>query len=89
MEDYDGKKLEDEPEEETQKKEKKQVVREPVKTIKDILGERIEKVVSDRIVDSPCCLLTAMNGYVANKKIMEINPDHGIAKELRKRADAD
>ncbi|RXH95610.1 hypothetical protein DVH24_008110 [Malus domestica] len=64
VEEYDGKKLvsatkegiklEDELEEEKQKKEKKQ------------------------IVDSPCCLLTAMSGYVASKKIMEINPDHGI-----------
>lgn len=78
---------------------------------KDILGERVEKVVvSDGIVDLPCCLVTeenrwttnmerimkaqalrdnAMSGYMASKKIMEINPDHNIVEELRKRADAD
>ncbi|KAB2608664.1 heat shock protein 83-like [Pyrus ussuriensis x Pyrus communis] len=122
LKEYDGKKLvsitkerlklEDESEEDKQKtEEKKQSFENLCKMIKNILGERVEKVVvSDRIVDSPCCLVTgeyrwtanmerimraralrdnAMSGYMASKKIMEINPDQGIVEELRKRADAD
>ncbi|VVA31463.1 PREDICTED: heat shock [Prunus dulcis] len=104
----EGLKLEDESEEEKRKKEeKKQSFENLCKTMKDILGDRVEKVVaSDRIVDSPCCLVTgeygwttnmerimkaqalrdnSMSSYMASKKIMEINTDNGIVKELRKR----
>ena len=35
--------------------------------IKDILGDKVDKVVvSKRIVDSPCCLVTPKFGYTAN-----------------------
>merc|ERR1712196_671750 len=35
--------------------------------MKDILGDKVEKViVSDRIVDSPCCLVTGEYGWSAN-----------------------
>lgn len=75
--------------------------------IKQILGSNVEKVVlSERVVDSPCVLVTTDYGWTANmerimkaqalrdnntssvmmsKKIMEINPYHGIIKSLKDR----
>jgi len=84
LKEYDGKKLvsatkeglklDDETEEEKKKKEEKKKSFENLcKTIKDILGDRVEKVVvSDRIVDSPCCLVTGEYGWTANmERIMK------------------
>lgn len=84
LKEYDGKKLvsatkeglklDDETEEEKQKKEEKKKSFENLcKTIKDILGDKVEKVVvSDRIVDSPCCLVTGEYGWSANmERIMK------------------
>merc|ERR1712213_129950 len=73
------------------------------KVTKDILDKKVEKVVvSNRLVNSPCCIVTSQNGwtanmerimkaqalrdtstmgYVAAKKHMEINPDHGIIED--------
>ncbi|CAI9295666.1 unnamed protein product [Lactuca saligna] len=84
LKEYDGKKLvsatkeglklEDETEEEKQKREEKKKSFENLcKTIKEILGDKVEKVVvSDRIVDSPCCLVTGEYGWSANmERIMK------------------
>ncbi|GFP81015.1 heat shock protein 83 [Phtheirospermum japonicum] len=84
LKEYDGKKLvsatkeglklDDETEEEKKKREEKRQSFESLcKVIKDILGDRVEKVVvSDRIVDSPCCLVTGEYGWTANmERIMK------------------
>ncbi|MED6118327.1 Heat shock protein 83 [Stylosanthes scabra] len=70
----EGLKLDDETEEEKKKKEeKKKSFEDLCKVIKDILGDKVEKVVvSDRIVDSPCCLVTGEYGWTANmERIMK------------------
>ncbi|KAG0567892.1 hypothetical protein M758_7G106400 [Ceratodon purpureus] len=83
LKEYDGKKLVsatkeglvlEETEEEKKKKEEKKALFEPLcKTVKDILGDRVEKVVvSERIVDSPCVLVTGEYGWTANmERIMK------------------
>eukprot|EP00252_Welwitschia_mirabilis_P016842 TRINITY_DN3743_c0_g1_i2.p1 TRINITY_DN3743_c0_g1~~TRINITY_DN3743_c0_g1_i2.p1 ORF type:complete len:708 (+),score=154.36 TRINITY_DN3743_c0_g1_i2:296-2419(+) len=83
LKEYDGKKLVsatkeglklEETEEEKQKKEEKKKSFENLcKVMKDILGDNVEKVVvSDRIVESPCCLVTGEYGWTANmERIMK------------------
>ncbi|KAK7318188.1 hypothetical protein RJT34_02887 [Clitoria ternatea] len=84
LKEYDGKKLvsatkeglklDDETEEEKkQREEKKKSFENLCRTIKEILGDKVEKVVvSDRIVDSPCCLVTGEYGWTANmERIMK------------------
>eukprot|EP00899_Mesostigma_viride_P005597 jgi/Mesvir1/15038/Mv14691-RA.1 len=83
LKEYDGKKLVsatkeglklEETEEEKKKKEEVKAQFEGLcKLMKDILGEKVEKVVvSDRIVDSPCCLVTGEYGWSANmERIMK------------------
>lgn len=65
---------------------------------------------SNRLVNSPCCIVTSQYGWTANmerimkaqalrdtstmgymaaKKHLEVNPDHGIIKALKDKADAD
>lgn len=82
LKEYDGKKLvcvtkegdleEDEGEKEKFEELKKEY--EPVcKQLKEILGEKVEKVIiSNRVVDSPCCLVTGQFGWSANmERIMK------------------
>jgi molecular chaperone HtpG len=64
----EGLKLEDDMSEDEKKKleEEKKSLEQLCKTIKEILGDKIEKVeVSQRIVDSPCCLVTGEYGWSA------------------------
>jgi len=121
LKEFDGKKLvcatkegldlELSDEEKKLKEEQKQQYEALCKKIKEILGDRVEKVaLGDRIVNSPCCLVTSEFGWSANmerimkaqalrdtsmstymsaKKTMELNAQHAIVKELKKKFEAD
>jgi molecular chaperone HtpG len=121
LKDYDGKKLknctkegldlEDSEEEKKKLEEQKASYEGLCKLIKEVLGDKVEKVVvSKRVSESPCVLVTgefgwsanmerimkaqalrdsSMSSYMASKKTMEINPDHPIVTELKKKSDQD
>merc|ERR1712014_208073 len=62
------------PEEEEKKKEADKAKFEPLcKVMKDILDKKVEKVVvSNRLVSSPCCIVTSQYGWTANmERIMK------------------
>ncbi|VAI86243.1 unnamed protein product [Triticum turgidum subsp. durum] len=69
----EGLKLDDSEEEKKRKEELKEKFEGLCKVIKEVLGDRVEKViVSDRVVDSPCCLVTGEYGWTANmERIMK------------------
>merc|ERR1711988_262851 len=83
LKEYDGKKLVcctkegleiDETEEEKKTwEETKAAFEELCKVMKDVLGDKVEKVVcSQRVVDSPCCLVTGEYGWTAGmERIMK------------------
>lgn len=69
----EGLKLDESEDEKKKKEELKQKFEGLCKVIKDVLGDKVEKVVvSDRVVDSPCCLVTGEYGWTANmERIMK------------------
>merc|ERR1712216_797301 len=69
----EGLQLEDTEEEKAKAEELKAQFEALCRLMKDILGDKVEKVlVSDRIVDSPCCLVTGEYGWSANmERIMK------------------
>merc|ERR1712183_893922 len=83
LKEYDGKTLVSvtkeglelpEDEEEKKKKEADKTKFEPLcKVMKDILDKKVEKVVvSNRLVSSPCCIVTSQYGWTANmERIMK------------------
>jgi molecular chaperone HtpG len=121
LKEFDGKKLKnctkegldlEETEDEKKKLEEQKASFEPLcKLIKEVLGDKVEKVqVGTRIADSPCVLVTgeygwsanmerimkaqalrdaSMSTYMASKKTMEVNPNHSIIQELKKKSDKD
>lgn len=121
LKEFEGKKLVcitkeglklDETEDEKKKFEEQQAQFENLcKVMKEILGDKVEKVmISPRIVNSPCVLVTgeygwsanmerimkaqalrdnSMSTYMSSKKTLEINPNHSVISELRKKIDAD
>ena len=121
LKDFDGFKLKncskegldlEQTEEEKKKAEEQKASFEGLcKLIKEVLGDKVEKVqVGQRLIDSPCALVTgeygwssnmerimkaqalrdaSMSNYMVSKKTMEINPDHPIVAELRKKSDQD
>jgi len=83
LKEYDGKKLvcvtkeglelPEDDEEKKRQEELKAEFEELCKVIKDILDKKVEKVtVSNRLVDSPCCIVTSTYGWSANmERIMK------------------
>ncbi|PPD98158.1 hypothetical protein GOBAR_DD04830 [Gossypium barbadense] len=69
----EGLKLDESEDEKKRKEALKEKFEGLCKVIKDVLGDKVEKVVvSDRVVDSPCCLVTGEYGWTANmERIMK------------------
>ncbi|KAI9322352.1 heat shock protein 90-1 [Dichotomocladium elegans] len=107
----EGVELEEDEEEKKRREEEKKNYEPLCKSIKEVLGDKIEKViVSDILTSSPCVLTTGqfgwsanmerimkaqalrdstMSSYMASKKTLELNPNHGIVKALKSKFDQD
>merc|ERR1712195_38423 len=113
LKEYDGKKLVsvtkeglkfDESEDEKKAQEELKADYEPLcKLMKEILGDKAEKVVvservtgeygwsanMERIMRAQALRDSSMSSYMASKKTMEINAKHSIMKELKAKSAAD
>eukprot|EP00842_Homolaphlyctis_polyrhiza_P006771 jgi/Hompol1/7095/HPOL_000741-RA len=91
LKEYDGKKLfnctkenlelDDEDDDEKRRLEEQKAAYDPlIKQIKEILGQKVEKVcLSNRIVNSPCVLVTNTYGWSANmERIMRAQALHDV-----------
>ncbi|CAJ2633651.1 heat shock protein 90-2 [Trifolium pratense] len=69
----EGLKLDETEDEKKKMEEQKEKFDNLCKVVKEVLGDKVEKVVvSDRVVDSPCCLVTGEYGWTANmERIMK------------------
>merc|ERR1712156_335844 len=69
----EGLELPEDDEEKKRQEEQKSEFEDLCKVIKDILDKKVEKVtVSNRLVDSPCCIVTSTYGWSANmERIMK------------------
>jgi molecular chaperone HtpG len=107
----DNLKLDETDEERKQREEQRAKFENLCKIVKEILGDKVEKVtLSERVVSSPCVLVTGEHGWSANmerimkaqalrdssmstymtsKKTLELNPNHSIVQELKRKAEAD
>jgi molecular chaperone HtpG len=107
----EGVKFEESEDEKKAKEEEKASFEKLCKTIKEILGDKVEKVMlTERLSTSPCILVTSeygwsahmeqimkaqalrdssMSSYMVSKKTMEINPKHGIIRELKSKVEND
>jgi len=107
----EGLKMEETEEEKKTIEEEKKANENLCKVIKEVLGDKVEKVMlSNRLVSSPCVLVTgefgwsanmerimraqalrdnSMGTYMVSKKTLEVNPNHSIVVELRKKIDTD
>merc|ERR1711976_390553 len=107
----EGLDLEDDEDEKKRFEEQKAAFEGLCTLIKEVLGDKIEKcLLSSRLSDSPCVLVTSewgwsanmerimkaqalrdssMSSYMVSKKTLEINANHPIVSELKKRSDAD
>ncbi|CAH9087893.1 unnamed protein product [Cuscuta epithymum] len=96
----EGLKLEESEEELKKNEELKAKFEGLCQVMKDLLGDKVEKVVvTDRVMDHACCLVTPQCGWAANmerneklypssKPTMEISPEESIIQELRQEASA-
>uniref|UniRef100_A0A2K6FVC6 Histidine kinase/HSP90-like ATPase domain-containing protein n=1 Tax=Propithecus coquereli TaxID=379532 RepID=A0A2K6FVC6_PROCO len=79
------------------KEEKKTKFENLCKIMKDILEKKVEKVLvtygwtenTERIMKAQALRDSSIMGYMAAKKHLEINPDHSVIENLRKKAEAD